>query len=97
MYILSDKTVTTRKAHICNACLREYPAGTRMRTQVNNSDGIIIWRECPTCRELLSDHREKFKNDWDSLCNEGCVNEACEDKGLTPEELLELLNKEEKK
>lgn len=91
MYILSDKVVTTRKKHMCNACLRIFEAGIKMRTQVNTSDGLITWRQCPTCEELLSKHRSKFEDDYDHLCYEGCVDEVLE-QGQTPEELLGIYN-----
>ena len=86
MDILSDKIVTTRKKHRCNACNRLFEAGTRMRTQVNTSDGLIVWRECPTCQELLSKHRSHFE-DYDHICYGGCVNEALRSEE-TPEQLL---------
>ena len=91
MDILSDKIVTTRKKHRCSACGRNFEAGTKMRTQVNTSDGLQTWRECPTCQELLSKHRSKFEDDYEHLCYEFCVNEVLE-KGQTPEELLASLN-----
>jgi rubredoxin len=91
MDILSDKIVTTRKKHRCSACGRIFEAGTKMRTQVNTSDGLQTWRECPTCQELLSKHRSKFEDDYEHLCYEFCVNEVLE-KGQTPEELLASLN-----
>jgi formylmethanofuran dehydrogenase subunit E len=69
--------------------MRVFEAGTKMRTQVNTSDGLITWRECPTCQELLSKHRSAFE-DEDSICFEGCVNEVLA-KGQTPEELLSAL------
>jgi ribosomal protein S27AE len=91
MDILSDKIVTTRKKHRCSACGRVFGKGTKMQTQVNTSDGIQVWRTCPTCTELLSKHRDKFEDDYDHLCYEFCVNESLE-KGQTPEELLASLN-----
>ena len=92
MRILSDKIVTTRKKHRCNACGRMFEAGTKMRTQVNTSDGLITWRECPTCQILLSKYRDYFE-DSDGICNENCVNEILE-QGQTPEDLLNELNKD---
>jgi len=94
MTILSDKIVTTRKKHRCNACMRVFEAGTKMRTQVNTEDGIMTWRECPSCNELLSKHRAIFE-DEDNMCFEGCVNEVLK-KGQTPEELLLQLKNETK-
>ncbi len=90
MDILSDKVVTTRKDQMCNACGRIFPAGTKMRTQVNTYDGIRTWRECPTCYQLLIKHPEYFEGD-DGLFNEGCVLGSLE-RGQTPEQLLEKLN-----
>ena len=87
MDILSDKIVTTRKQHMCNACARVFPKGTTMRRQVNTSSGIVSWYECSTCQILLSKHRSHFEGD--GLCYELCVNEALE-YDQTPEDLLEL-------
>jgi len=86
MNVLSDKIVTTRKSHRCNACCRVFEKGIKMRTQVNTFEGIGIWRECPTCQELLSKYRSYFE-DYEHFCYEGCVNEVLE-RGQTPEELL---------
>lgn len=91
--ILSDKIVVTRKKHRCNACLRIFEKGTKMRTQVNTYDGIQVWRECPTCTELLSKYREHFE-DADRMCYRDCVNDVC-DVGQAPEQLLEQLNKKQ--
>ena len=91
MDILSDKIVTTRKKHRCSACGRVFEKGTKMQTQVNTSDGIQVWRACPTCQILTSKYRSHFEDDYDHLCYEDCVNEALE-KGQTPEELLASLN-----
>lgn len=91
MYILSDKVVITRKAHRCSACLRKFPKGTKMRTQVNTNDGLCVWRECPTCQELLSKHREHFEDDYDHIVYGGDVLESLE-KGQTPEQLLRKLD-----
>jgi hypothetical protein len=90
MEILSDKTVTTRKRHICDACNRPMPIGTKMRTCfiVDGGDNWT-WRECPTCAELLIDYREEFEN-YDNGYDNGCVREVCN--GLTPEELLSKFN-----
>ena len=90
MYILSDKTVITRKKHKCNACLRFFEKGTKMRLQVNTYNGIMTWRECPTCTELLSKHRSHFADYYDNMCYEGCVDEAL-NKGQSPEDLLNAL------
>lgn len=92
MDILSDKIVTTRKKHMCNACGRAFEKGTRMRTQVNTMDGIQTWRECPTCEQLLGKHRSHFEDDFDHVCYEFCVNEILE-RWQTPEELLSVLDK----
>jgi len=86
MEILSDKIVITRKPHVCSACLRLFPKGTEMRTQVNTSDGIQTWRECPTCHILLKKHRAYFEDVY-GMCYEGCVEEELVTH-QTPEELL---------
>jgi hypothetical protein len=86
MEILSDKIVTTRKSHLCNACHRRFEKGTIMRSQVNTYDGIGTWRECPTCTILLDKHRDCFSDEY-NVCEDGCVNESL-DKGETPEDLL---------
>lgn len=91
MHIFSNKIVTTRKRHICNACGRFFNKGSKMRTQVNNFEGeMFTWRECPTCIELLSTYRSYFEDD-DHLCYEFCVNEILEH-GQTPEDLLIVLS-----
>ena len=92
MDILSDKIVTTRKQHRCNACGRLFEKGTKMRTQVNTLDGIQTWRECPTCNKLLTKHRKHFEDDYDHVCYDSCVNEVLE-RGQTPEQLLCAMDK----
>ena len=91
MDILSDKIVTTRKKHMCSACLRMFEKGTKMRTQVNTYEGIGTWRECPTCTELLRKYRSYFEDDYEGFCYEGCVSEVLENQ--TPEDLLIELSK----
>lgn len=93
MDILSDKIVTTRKKHICSACGREFPAGTRMHTIVHTYDGIQVWRECPTCRILLSKYDEEFIDASEGVFYEGCVADYLK-KDQTPEELLSILEAE---
>lgn len=90
MEILSDKIVTTRKRHLCNACHRLFDKGTTMRAQVNTYDGIATWRECPTCTELLDKHRKHFADEY-NVCEDGCVNDVRQ-MGETPEQLLERLS-----
>ncbi len=85
--IISNKIVITRKDHYCNACLRKFASGTKMRRQVNTYDGIQQWYECPTCQELLSTYREHFNDEY-GWCEEGCVNEV-RNQDQTPEQLLE--------
>ena len=94
MYIISDKIVITRKKHNCSACGRVFGKGTKMRLQVNTSDGIQTWRECPTCIELLDNHRSYFDDDYD-VCSMNCVAHSL-DRDQTPEELLILLNETKK-
>ena len=93
MDILDDTIVKTRKEHLCDACHRRFPKGSIMRSQVNVGDGgIYNWRECETCTQLLSKHREVFTNPGDfNICYSNCVNEACEE-GETPEMLLKKLD-----
>lgn len=91
MDILSDKIVTTRKKHLCDACGRVFDTGTKMRTQVNTFDGIQTWRECPTCQELLSKYRSHF-DDGESFVSYHCVHNSL-NVGQTPEDLLDSLNK----
>lgn len=92
MDILRDKIVKTRKKHNCSACWRVFDKGTQMRTKVNTFDGIVTWRECPTCTELLQKYRSLFEDDYDRMAYEGCVNEALY-RGQTPEQLLMFLGK----
>lgn len=92
MEIISEKVVKTRKSHTCSACGRVFDKGTQMFTQVNKDDTIQTWRECATCMELLSRHRDCFDDGY-GVCHEGCVSEALET-GQTPEQLLiELSNR----
>lgn len=90
MRTISDKIVKTRKAHKCNACGRDFPKGTTMRAQVNVYDYMYIWRECPTCIELLSKYRSEFE-DLDGFASELCVADALTD-NQTPEDLLDNFN-----
>lgn len=92
MDILSDKVVITRKKHKCSACGRLFDKGTKMRTQVNTSDGIITWRECPTCQKLLDKFRSHFEN-HDHTCYEFCVCDMLNN-DQTPEDFLRKLEKE---
>ena len=94
MDILRDKIVTTRKTHNCSACGRLFGVGTKMRTQVNTSDGIQTWRECPTCQKLLISHRELFEDGY-GTCWANCVDESLE-VGQTPEQLLIKLDNAKK-
>ena len=87
--ILSDKFVTTRKPHRCDACGRHFPKGTKMRRQVNAEDGICQWYECPTCEELLGKYRGNFDDGY-GMCEQFCVQDAL-NKDETPEEMLERL------
>ena len=93
MNILSDKIVLIRKTQRCDACGRSFEKGTEMRVQVNTFDGFNTWRECPTCRKLLSYHRNLFADPIDDICYEGCVADYLE-KGQTPEDLLKTLENE---
>lgn len=91
MDILSDKLVTTRKKHLCDACHRCFEKGTTMRAQVNTHEGIGTWRECPTCHILLDKHRSHFSDEY-NICESGCVNEYLNSPIDTPELLLERLD-----
>jgi hypothetical protein len=61
-----------------------------MRTQIRMHDEILIWRECPTCTQLL----KKYFNFFEQVNGEfiyGCVKEKLE-VNQTPEELLKILD-----
>jgi hypothetical protein len=90
--IISQKIVTIRKQHQCFACLRRFPTGTIMRSQVNDYDGWCCAYSCQTCDKLMGDYNETFFDDADNVYPEGCVSEAMSSIGATtPEELLEKL------
>lgn len=91
MDILSDKIVKTRKPHICSACARRFEAGSTMRRQINNGNGIVTWYECKTCMQLLTRHRKNF-DDGCGVCYMNCVDDVLE-RGQTPEDLLHALDK----
>jgi len=90
MDILSDKIVKTRKPHICSACSRRFEAGSKMRRQVNNGDGLVTWYECETCIQLLTRHRKEFDDGY-NVCWMNCVDDSLE-RGQTPEDLLRSLD-----
>lgn len=96
MDILSDKIVTTRKDHRCDACCRKFPKGSKMRAQVNTFNGIGQWRTCMTCTELTD--RFNYQFEYDGYVPESCVKDRIDNDfpGLTPEQLLEKLRKNEK-
>ena len=88
MDILESKIVKTRKAHVCDACLRRFDVGTEMYTQTIADNGSIWkWRLCPTCYELLTSHPKDFDDGFDCF-ETGCVDNSL-NKSQTPEMLLE--------
>jgi len=91
MKTLSDKIVKTRKPHICFACGRKFPAGTKMTRQVNDYDGIQSVYSCLTCQELMDNYSEYFYDYVEYMYLEGCVRECYECQDITPEQLLEKL------
>jgi RNase P subunit RPR2 len=94
MDILSDKTVTTRKPHICHQCLRRFEPGTKMHSQTNTYDGICTIRTCLTCIELIDYIDPSEPGVW----WEGEVREAMDSDGFkgTPEEYLKCLESKKK-
>ena len=88
MNILRDKIAATRKSHLCNAYDRVFPAKTMMRAATCADNGEIwVWRECPTCNELL----KKFPKDFDDgfgAFESFCIANVL-DEGETPEMVLE--------
>jgi len=91
MKILSDKIVTTRKAHKCNACGRLFNKGTRMKTQTYVDEVIYAWRECPTCQTLLENYGYHFVDPVEDVFDQYCIRDALRH-GQTPEGLLADLN-----
>ena len=87
MKIIGEKGVVTRKKHRCSACLRVFPAGTRMRKVAVSDAGVSTWKECPTCVELLKKDPVRFSDGF-GILEYGCV-DACLDVGQTPEMLLD--------
>jgi hypothetical protein len=88
MNVLRDKVTATRKAHLCDACDRKFPAGTMMRAATCADNGEIwVWRECPACNELL----KRFPKDFDDGFGrfEGCCVADVLYSGETPEMVLD--------
>lgn len=83
MRILATKTVTTRKEHRCDGCLRTFPAGSEMHTQsIQDGGRVYTWRTCQECVYLVDLYcREDAYGDG---CPEGFRYELC---GHTNEEL----------
>ena len=51
--VIGQKTVKTRKDHMCFGCGRNFPKGTLMeRSCVIDSDGIWTCFLCPTCKKI---------------------------------------------
>ena len=105
MTIISTKEVNTRKAHQCFACLRTYPAGTKMRRQVNVIDDIYSVYSCQTCDTIMSEFRDLCEDPVEGWYPEGCVAELptnCFDEDEreearrgqdSPEVILEILKR----
>lgn len=61
MDVLTDKQVTTRKAHVCHGCCTSYPAKTEMRYTTSVDEGEIAsayW--CKTCDAVISKTYDYF-------------------------------------
>lgn len=88
--VLSEKIVTTRKAHFCFACGRDFPAGTKMTHQSNVIDGdFSSIHVCETCNDLMKKEHDVLFDDFDGVFPEFCVRYALPDSGYkTPEEWL---------
>jgi len=95
---LSSKIVKTRKPHECFACRRKFEAGTIMECG-NNVDGGKVYSlyACSTCQKIMEVHTEWVIDPNENSFPYGCVWECIGEfpNVSTPEELLELLNKEE--
>lgn len=51
--VIGQKTVKTRKDHVCFGCGRNFSKGTLMeRSCVIDSDGIWTCFLCPTCKKI---------------------------------------------
>ena len=57
-----------------------------------DSGEIYTWRTCPTCIDLLDNHKYSFFDEDYLVFPSGCVFEYCLEKNMTPEELLIHLN-----
>ena len=91
MKTLNDRTVKTRKPHQCFACLRQFPAGTDMRstTIVDDESDMYTLYTCETCDDLIPKYKDVFA-DNDGGFPEGCVREVMPEFGCdTPEELFD--------
>lgn len=87
--VLHEKSVKTRKAHQCFACLRQFPVGSVMRAQANKSDdhGIYTVYSCDTCDKLMK-ALDLIDSD-EMVYPEGCVAECLSSYQVeTPEQLL---------
>jgi len=87
MDIISDKIVVSRKPHWCFACARTFPAGTKLKLQVNTCDGIQSVYSCLTCNELMTSFKDVFFDDTVDMFNMYCVSDQLS-KDQTPEDLL---------
>ncbi|WP_342532663.1 hypothetical protein MHB40_14515 [Lysinibacillus sp. FSL K6-0057] len=61
MDILTDKTVNTRKPHLCHGCAKSYGSGTKMRYTTSVDEGEITsayW--CKTCEVLIDKTYDYF-------------------------------------
>ena len=54
--ILSDQTMTCRKAKTCDQCLRLIQVGQRYRKQVYTDGGFQVYRAHEDCDNAASDH-----------------------------------------
>jgi hypothetical protein len=93
--VISERYVTTRKAHCCGTCENGWPKGTHMYVQVGKCEGdFYSVHVCPVCDfatglsdhsplHLCSDWRQNANEDdewkWDYL-------KWCHDNGETPTE-----------
>jgi hypothetical protein len=99
MRTLSDKEVKTRKRRWCLTCNRPFNAGSMMQRQVTVDDRIDASYICLTCRTLINDFPDHFKDSQEDSFSKGCVQEAMiEDfdfQGGTPEEFLSFLKRKQ--
>lgn len=91
--LITDKTVKIRKPHKCLMCGTDFPAGTEMHHQVNNSEGFHSVYNCLPCWDIISNVKTDVELTFESTSE---ITQAHFDYCLKPEEYLALKRAERK-